>query len=39
MCAATYEKCMTTSDCCGAQQGIQCINDVCTLNQPPVIAK
>jgi hypothetical protein len=33
-CAGQYEKCTTTSDCCGAAQGIQCINGICTLSQP-----
>jgi hypothetical protein len=35
-CAAQYEKCAQTSDCCGAGAGITCVNDVCTLAQPPV---
>ncbi len=33
-CSGQYEKCATTSDCCGAAQGIVCINMVCTQNQP-----
>ena len=37
MCAGQYEKCAQTSDCCGAGQGITCINAVCTQSQilPP----
>jgi hypothetical protein len=36
MCAALYEKCTTTSDCCNATtQDIQCINQVCTAGSPP----
>jgi hypothetical protein len=34
-CAGQYEKCAQTSDCCGAGQGIACINDVCTQAQVP----
>jgi hypothetical protein len=34
-CAAQYDKCMKDSDCCGFQQGITCINDVCSVSQPP----
>ena len=33
-CSGEYEKCTMTSDCCGAAQGIQCINGICTLSQP-----
>jgi hypothetical protein len=35
-CSALYEKCTTTSDCCGATTSdIQCINNVCTAGSPP----
>jgi hypothetical protein len=34
-CSAEYEKCAKDSDCCGYQQGITCINDVCSTSQPP----
>jgi hypothetical protein len=34
-CAGQYEKCTTTGDCCGATQGIQCINNICTVLGPP----
>jgi hypothetical protein len=34
-CSAAYEKCTTTADCCGSQQGITCINNVCSVSQPP----
>jgi hypothetical protein len=34
-CSAQYDKCMKDSDCCGYQQGITCINNVCTTSQPP----
>ena len=34
-CSAEYEKCTTTSDCCGATMGaIQCINSICSLSSP-----
>jgi hypothetical protein len=33
MCSQTYDKCMQTSDCCGAKQNIQCINGYCVPNQ------
>jgi hypothetical protein len=33
-CSATYEKCVTTSDCC-AGGGVSCIDGVCSLTQPP----
>jgi hypothetical protein len=39
VCAAQYDKCMKDSDCCGFGQGITCINNVCTENQPPPVAK
>jgi hypothetical protein len=29
-----YDKCMTDKDCCGAGQGVTCINEVCTVSQP-----
>jgi hypothetical protein len=29
-CSQVYEKCMTSNDCCGASQGVQCINSICT---------
>jgi hypothetical protein len=34
-CAGMYEKCTTTADCCGAAQGVSCIDGVCTESQPP----
>ncbi len=34
-CSALYDKCSTTSDCCGAGQGVTCINQVCSQSQPP----
>ncbi len=34
-CSANYDKCTKDSDCCGAQQGITCINSICTVSQPP----
>jgi hypothetical protein len=34
-CSALYEKCTTTSDCCGATMGVQCINQICTTAGPP----
>ncbi|HEY2511371.1 MAG TPA: hypothetical protein VGI39_10970 [Polyangiaceae bacterium] len=33
-CAGELDKCTTTSDCCGAAQGIQCINNICTVSAP-----
>jgi len=36
MCSGTYEKCTQTSDCCGAGQGITCVNMVCTQTEVPV---
>ena len=38
-CSAQYDKCAKDSDCCGFGQGITCINNVCTQNQPPPVAK
>jgi hypothetical protein len=34
-CSALYDKCTTTSDCCGATQGVVCINHVCSTATPP----
>jgi hypothetical protein len=34
-CSGQYEKCSTTSDCCGAAQGVTCVNNICSLSQPP----
>jgi hypothetical protein len=34
MCSGEYERCTMTSDCCGAAQGIVCIDMVCTQNAP-----
>ncbi len=34
-CSAQYDKCTKDSDCCGYQQGITCINAVCSVSQPP----
>ncbi len=39
VCSAQYDKCAKDSDCCGFGQGITCINNVCTQNQPPPVAK
>jgi len=33
-CSGQYEKCTTTSDCCGAAAGIECVNGVCTQSAP-----
>jgi hypothetical protein len=33
-CSGEYDKCTTTTDCCGASQGIQCINGICTVTNP-----
>ncbi len=33
-CSGEYDKCTTTSDCCGATAGIQCVNGVCTQSAP-----
>jgi hypothetical protein len=33
-CAAEFDKCTVTSDCCGASMGIQCVNGVCTRPAP-----
>jgi hypothetical protein len=34
-CAGMYEKCSQTADCCGAAQGITCIDSVCSVSSPP----
>jgi hypothetical protein len=34
-CAGMYERCTMTSDCCGAAQGITCIDNVCSVSSPP----
>jgi hypothetical protein len=34
-CSALYDKCTSPSDCCGATQGVECINQVCTTPSPP----
>ena len=34
-CSQSYEKCTKDSDCCGAQPGVVCINQVCTPPPPP----
>jgi hypothetical protein len=34
MCSQEFDKCMVTSDCCGAAQGIQCINGRCAQPVP-----
>ena len=34
-CSGQYDKCTTTTQCCGASEGIQCINGICTLAAPP----
>ncbi len=34
-CSNLNDKCTTTSDCCGASQGIQCINGRCAMSSPP----
>ena len=34
-CSGMYERCMMTSDCCGAAQGITCIDGVCSVSSPP----
>ncbi len=33
-CAQEYEKCTTTADCCGANQGYVCINGYCARPSP-----
>jgi hypothetical protein len=33
VCSGTYDKCTTSSDCCGAAQGgVQCVGGVCTVS-------
>jgi hypothetical protein len=34
MCSGLYDKCTTTSNCCGASSGIQCLGGVCTQTAP-----
>jgi hypothetical protein len=34
-CSQEYEKCTTTSDCCGASIGVQCIDNICSVAVPP----
>jgi hypothetical protein len=35
-CSQQYEKCVTTSDCCGSGQGLlTCLNGMCSAPQPP----
>jgi hypothetical protein len=34
MCSSLYEKCMKDSDCCGAAEGISCINGYCATSGP-----
>jgi hypothetical protein len=31
-CAKEFERCVTTSDCCGAAQGYECVNGFCSLS-------
>jgi hypothetical protein len=33
-CAAEFEKCDITADCCGAADGIECVNHICTQSVP-----
>ena len=33
-CAKEFEKCATAADCCGSQQGYQCINGHCARPAP-----
>jgi hypothetical protein len=33
-CSAEYDKCTTSSDCCAVQNGILCINGVCSRSKP-----
>jgi hypothetical protein len=33
-CSQEFDMCTTTADCCGAAQGIQCINGRCAQNVP-----
>ena len=35
-CAAEFEKCTVDSDCCGVNQGMTCVNGLCTYSEPPV---
>jgi len=34
-CSGMYERCTMTSQCCGAPQGITCIDGVCSVSSPP----
>ncbi|MDB4971063.1 MAG: hypothetical protein JWN44_6752 [Myxococcales bacterium] len=34
MCAAEFEKCNVTADCCGAAQGLECIGGKCSKSSP-----
>jgi hypothetical protein len=33
-CSQEYEKCVTSADCCGVNQGIQCIDGLCSQTGP-----
>jgi hypothetical protein len=33
-CSNEYEKCTTSSDCCGSTMGIECIDDICSQSAP-----
>jgi hypothetical protein len=33
-CSNLYEKCSTTSDCCGASMGVECIDMICSAPTP-----
>ena len=34
MCSQEFEKCNVTADCCGAAQGLECINGKCGKSMP-----
>jgi hypothetical protein len=34
MCSGLYDKCTSTSNCCGASEGVQCVSGVCTQTAP-----
>ena len=34
-CAGMYERCTAAVPCCGAMQGIACIDGVCSVSSPP----
>jgi hypothetical protein len=38
-CSTEYDKCTQTSDCCGAAQGMQCLNGRCATTVPPIVPK